>query len=137
MIALFPSLGWPELFLLFVIGLLLYGRNLPQAGRSIGRVMAQLRRTFHEFKDQLDRDGEISDMKQAIDDTKREMRNVAKVPHAMARPKQALTDAVRDAITSDPADAEDASQASGTTDEADRASQDDSGAANSGKSEAS
>ena len=76
-------------------------------------------------------------MKQAIDDTKREMRNVAKVPHAMARPKQALTDAVRDAITSDPADAEDASQASGTTDEADRASQDDSGAANSGKSEAS
>lgn len=99
MLALFSSIGWQEMFLLFFIGLLLYGRNLPDAGRSLGRVVAQLKRSFQDFKDQIDRDGEIRDVKKAISDTAREVKNVAKVPHAMANPAGALRDLTHEAMS--------------------------------------
>lgn len=108
MIAIFPSLGWQEMFLLLVIGLLLYGRNLPDAGRSLGRVVAQLKRSFHDFKDQLDRDGQIGDVKKALSDTAREVKNVAKVPRAMSNPADALRDLTHEAMTSSVDDDEDA-----------------------------
>ena len=100
MIAIFPSLGWQEMFLLLVIGLLLYGRNLPDAGRSLGRVVAQLKRSFHDFKDQLDRDGQLGDVKKALSDTAREVKNVAKVPRALSNPTDALRDLTHEAMTS-------------------------------------
>lgn len=100
MIAFFPTLGWQEMFLLLVLGLLLYGRNLPDAGRSLGRVVAQLKRSFLDFKDQLDRDGEIRDVKKAIQDTAREVKNVAKVPRAVTNPSDALRDLTHEAMTS-------------------------------------
>jgi len=103
-------LGWQEIFLLLVIGLLLYGRNLPDAGRSLGRVVAQLKRSFYDFKDQLDRDGEIRDVKKAIQDTAREVKNVAKVPRAMTNPGEALRDLTHEAMASPIEDDEDASQ---------------------------
>lgn len=99
MIALFSSIGWQEMFLLFFIGLLLYGRNLPDAGRSLGRVVAQLKRSFQDFKDQIDRDGELRDVKKAISDTAREVKNVAKVPRAMANPAGALRDLTHEAMS--------------------------------------
>jgi len=98
-IALFSSIGWQEMFLLFFIGLLLYGRNLPDAGRSLGRVVAQLKRSFHDFKDQIDRDGEIREVKKAISDTAREVKNVTKVPTAMANPAGALRDLTHEAMS--------------------------------------
>jgi sec-independent protein translocase protein TatA len=99
-IALIPNIGWQEMFLLLVIGLLLYGRNLPDAGRSLGRVLAQLKRSFHDFKDQLDRDGQLSDVKKALKDTAREVKNVANVPRAFSKPGDALRDLTHEAMKS-------------------------------------
>ncbi|MCK5944438.1 MAG: twin-arginine translocase TatA/TatE family subunit [Planctomycetes bacterium] len=107
MIALFSSIGWQEMFLLFFIGLLLYGRNLPDAGRSMGRVVAQLKRSFQDFKDQLDRDGEIRDVKKVIQDTAREVKNVAKVPRAMQNPAGALRDLTHEAMSAPVDDGDD------------------------------
>jgi len=94
------------MFLLLVIGLLLYGRNLPEAGRSLGRVVAQLKRSFHDFKDQLDREGEIRDVKKAISDTAREVKNVGKVPRAVANPGAALRELTHEAMSRPLADAD-------------------------------
>lgn len=85
--------------LLFFVGLLLYGRNLPDAGRSLGRVVAQLKRSFQDFKYQLDRDGEIGDVKKVISDTAREVKNVAKVPRAVSNPVGALSDLTHEAMS--------------------------------------
>lgn len=87
------------MFLLFFVGLLLYGRNLPDAGRSLGRVVAQLKRSFQDFKSQLDRDGEIGDVKRAISKTAREVKNVAKVPRAVSNPGGALRDLTHEAMS--------------------------------------
>lgn len=99
MFAILPSLGWQEMFLLIVIGLLLYGRNLPQAGRTFGRFAAQLKRGFQDFKDQMDRDETVREMRKTLDETKREMARAAAVPHALANPASAVHDLAHEALT--------------------------------------
>lgn len=48
---MFGSLGLPELILIFVVALLLFGpRQLPQIGRSIGRALGEFRRASNDFK---------------------------------------------------------------------------------------
>lgn len=88
--AILPTLGMYEMFLLLLIGLLLYGRNLPQAGRTMGRFVAQLKRGFQDFKDQMDRDESLREVRKTIEDTTREVRNIAAVPRAIANPVQEL-----------------------------------------------
>jgi len=41
----------PELIMIFIVGLLLFGpRKMPQIGRSIGRALGEFRRASNEFK---------------------------------------------------------------------------------------
>jgi len=47
----FGPLGMPEIIMIFVVGLLLFGpRKMPQLGRSIGRALGEFRRASNEFK---------------------------------------------------------------------------------------
>lgn len=124
MIAFFPSLGWQEMFLLMVIGLLLYGRNLPEAGRSLGRVAAQMKRGFQEFKDQMDRDGNLREVKKTFQETTGELRRISEVPRALANPAGAMRDLANEAMSSPIPDAKDADAGSS-----------DAGAANAGTSD--
>jgi sec-independent protein translocase protein TatA len=117
-IAFFPSLGWQEMFLLLVIGLLLYGRNLPEAGRSLGRVAAQMKRGFQEFKDQMDRDGSMREVKKTFQETTSELRRVAEVPRALANPTGALRDLANEAMSSPMPDANEQDPKAATPDAA-------------------
>jgi TatA/E family protein of Tat protein translocase len=41
----------PEIIMIFIVGLLLFGpRKMPQIGRSIGRALGEFRRASNEFK---------------------------------------------------------------------------------------
>lgn len=93
-----------EMFLLLVIGLLLYGRNLPQAGRTMGRFVAQLKRGFQDFKDQMDRDESLREVRKTIEDTTREVRNIAAVPRAIAHPVNELRNLALDTVNAPLAD---------------------------------
>ena len=99
MFAFLPSLGWQEMFLLMVIGLLLYGRNLPEAGRTFGQFVAKLKRGYQDFKDQIDRDESIREVRKTLADTSREMRNVTALPRAVADPASALRDLTNEAMS--------------------------------------
>ncbi len=49
--AVIGSLGLPELILIFVVALLLFGpRRMPDIGRSIGRALGEFRRASNDFK---------------------------------------------------------------------------------------
>lgn len=48
---MFGSLGVPEMVMIFVVALVLFGpRQMPQIGKSIGRALAEFRRASNEFK---------------------------------------------------------------------------------------
>ncbi|MDO8348991.1 MAG: twin-arginine translocase TatA/TatE family subunit [Planctomycetota bacterium] len=100
MFAFLPSLGFQEMVILVAIGLLLYGRNLPEAGRALGKVAAQFRRGWTEFKDQLDREGDLSEVKKSLQNTAQELRNVVAVPRAGIDPTRALRDLTNEALSS-------------------------------------
>lgn len=49
------SLGFPELILIFLVALIVFGpRKLPDIGRSIGRALGEFRRATHELKSTLE-----------------------------------------------------------------------------------
>ncbi len=48
---MFGPLGMPEIIMIFIVGLLLFGpRKMPELGRSIGRALGEFRRASNEFK---------------------------------------------------------------------------------------
>jgi sec-independent protein translocase protein TatA len=48
------GLGFPELLLIFVIALVVFGpKKLPEIGRSIGRALAEFKRASEEFQESM------------------------------------------------------------------------------------
>ena len=92
------NIGGQEMFILLVIGVLLFGRNLPEVGRTLGKTVAQLRRGFQDFKDQMNRDDTLKEVRKSVGDMKRAM----EVPRAIADPARALTDLTNEALYSPP-----------------------------------
>jgi Tat protein translocase TatB subunit len=47
----FGTLGGPEIFLILVIALIVFGpRRLPEIGKSVGKMLAEFRKASNDFK---------------------------------------------------------------------------------------
>ncbi len=68
------------------IGLLLFGRRLPEVGRAIGKTMIELRRGLQNFKDEIDSDGSLTDARSALTD----LRDTIKSPQILEDPRKLL-----------------------------------------------
>jgi len=63
----FGSIGGPEVVLLFIAALLLFGpRRLPDIGRTLGKTVADFRRATNEFKMNLEREVRMEELKDAV-----------------------------------------------------------------------
>jgi sec-independent protein translocase protein TatA len=52
---MFPSLGMPELLIILVLALIIFGpRKLPDLGRSLGKSIGEFRRASNELKSTLE-----------------------------------------------------------------------------------
>ena len=62
---MFPSLGMPELLIIGVVALIVFGpRKLPELGRSLGKSLQEFRRATNELKHTLDEEISIEERKE-------------------------------------------------------------------------
>jgi sec-independent protein translocase protein TatA len=77
---MFGSIGMPELIIIFVIALIIFGpRKLPELGRSLGRSLAEFKRASNELKSTLEEEIRLEEQKSVQDAAK-----VATAPPAIA-----------------------------------------------------
>jgi TatA/E family protein of Tat protein translocase len=68
----------PELIVIFVVALLLFGpRKMPQIGRSIGRALGEFRRASNEFKRTIEDEVAADEIRHVKDDL-REIKSVGR-----------------------------------------------------------
>lgn len=64
---MFGTLGGPELFLIFVVALIVFGpRKLPEIGKSLGKMMAEFRRASTEFRSTIENEVEAEKIREAM-----------------------------------------------------------------------
>ena len=64
------SLGFPELLLIFVVALIVFGpRRLPEIGRTLGKALGEFRKATDELKSSLEREVRADEFKQLTNPT--------------------------------------------------------------------
>src|SRR5687768_17140192 len=62
---MFPSLGFPELMIIMVIALIIFGpRKLPELGRSLGKSLGEFRKASNELKSTLEEEIRMEEVKE-------------------------------------------------------------------------
>jgi len=88
----FGSLGMPEIMLIFVVALLLFGpRQMPKIGKSLGRALAEFRKASNDFRRTIEDEvaaSEVADIKKDIE----EVRKTAHDPLGLKSPPDSTKD---------------------------------------------
>src|SRR5947209_807347 len=65
---MFGSIGMPELIIIFVIALIIFGpRKLPELGRSLGKSLAEFKRASNELKSTLEEEIRLDEQRATIE----------------------------------------------------------------------
>jgi TatA/E family protein of Tat protein translocase len=65
---MFGSIGMPELIIIFVIALIIFGpRKLPELGRSLGKSLAEFKRASNELKSTLEEEIRFEEQQQKVE----------------------------------------------------------------------
>jgi sec-independent protein translocase protein TatA len=85
---MFGSIGMPELIIIFVIALIIFGpRKLPELGRSLGKSLAEFKKASNELKNTLEEEIRLDEQRSAMDAAKaKEPAAATTVPHTDAEP---------------------------------------------------
>ena len=84
------GIGMPELLLLLAIALIVIGpKKLPDLAKSLGRAMREFKKATNEFKETIQIDEDLSDVKKTFDDFGSDIKNsvsLKKDPAEFKRP---------------------------------------------------
>lgn len=62
---MFGSLGLPELLVIFVVALIVFGpRRLPEIGRLLGKALGEFKKATDDFKSTIEREVRVEEFKQ-------------------------------------------------------------------------
>jgi sec-independent protein translocase protein TatA len=68
---MFGSIGMPELIIIFVIALIIFGpRKLPELGRSLGKSLAEFKRASNELKSTLEEEIRLEEQRSTLEERK-------------------------------------------------------------------
>jgi TatA/E family protein of Tat protein translocase len=67
---MFGSLGIPELILIFIVALIVFGpKRLPEIGRTLGKAMGEFKKATDDFKNTIEREVHVDELKQLASTT--------------------------------------------------------------------
>ena len=62
---MFGSIGAPELLVIYIIALLIFGpRKLPKLGKSLGKSLAEFKRASNDLKNTLEEEIDLEELKE-------------------------------------------------------------------------
>ena len=65
---MFGSIGMPELIIIFVIALIIFGpRKLPELGRSLGKSIAEFKKASNELKSTLEEEIRLEETRSSLE----------------------------------------------------------------------
>jgi TatA/E family protein of Tat protein translocase len=91
---MFGSLGVPELLLIFVVILIVFGpRRIPEIGRTLGKALGEFRKATDDLKSTIEREVRIEELKKITPPT---LESFMTPSESIARNDAAATDATAD-----------------------------------------
>lgn len=81
---IFP--GGQEMILILIVGIMLFGRRLPEVGRAVAKTVTQLRQGLNKIKEEMDLDEEVAELRHSV----REVRDT--VTNSVEAPRRAIKD---------------------------------------------
>ncbi len=87
-LGLFTSFGWQEIIILLVIGVLIFGKRLPEVGRNFGKSIVEFKKGIKGVGDEIDAEAD----RQATQSEK----TTADLPPAKVTPDPVASEKVKD-----------------------------------------
>ena len=88
------GIGMPELLVILAIALIVIGpKKLPDLAKSLGRTLREFKKATNEFKESIDIDEDLSDVKKTFDDLGDDIKDSVSLdaPTDFSRPDEAET----------------------------------------------
>ncbi len=97
--------------MILIVGIMLFGRRLPEVGRTVGKTIVQMRQGLNKLKVEMNMEAELSELKSSVTEVRDEIDRTVEAPRrvlrdpgdvllnltdeglASARPKSAKSDA--------------------------------------------
>jgi sec-independent protein translocase protein TatA len=84
---MFGSIGMPELIIIFVIALIIFGpRKLPELGRSLGKSLAEFKKASNELKSTLEEEIRLEEQRSTLEASKAQSSQSVTAPPANPTP---------------------------------------------------
>ena len=100
---MFGSLGIPELILIFIVALIVFGpRRLPEIGRTLGKAMGEFKKATDDFKNTIEREVQVEELKQLASTTIPVHEAVSRTEPAPPPPPPQVADVTREAVAAAP-----------------------------------
>ncbi len=104
---MFGSLGVPELILIFVVALIVFGpKRLPEIGRTLGKAMGEFKKATDDFKNTIEREVQVEELKQLASTTIPSFESISRtgpvveLPHSTpAEPHDPISDLTPENVT--------------------------------------